>query len=407
MNKDQLPLPDVLELACPPLPAVRIGLVGAGRRGQKAIRRYADIDGADIHAVADLEPGQLEAAGQLLHATGRRADLLPGDEAWRTLCLRDDIDLVYVCTEWDTHAEIAVRAMECGKHVAVEVPAATTVAECWRLVDTAERTRRHCFMLENCCFDPFAVQSLTLAGQGRLGHITYCEGAYIHNLRGELGLEGREAGARKPWMERHYALHDGNPYPTHALGPAALLAGIHRGDRIDYLVSSTTAGSGTDGLIGKINTTLLRTVKGVGILLQLDLTTPRPYSRLQTVCGTGGFAQKYPRPAVQLLGMGEALTDEAALDFMERQTAGPVAAAYEEGRRKHTENVMNFAMDARLVYCLRRGLPLDLDVYDAAEWSCIAELSEQSAREGSRPVAVPDFTRGRWDRLRGHRFATG
>ena len=405
MQHDHPILPDVLELACPALPTVRIGLVGAGQRGQKAIRRYTGIEGAEIRAVADVDPGRLEVAGSLLRDTGRRTELLSGDRAWLSLCERDDIDLVYVCTEWDTHTEIATRAMECGKHVAVEVPAATSVGECWQLVDTAERTRRHCFMLENCCFDPFAVQTLALAGQGRLGRITYCEGAYIHNLRDTFGLTERPGEPPRTWMRQQCAAHDGNPYPTHGLGPVALLANIHRGDRLDYLVSATTAGSGPDGLIGKINTTLLRTVRGVGIMLQLDLTTPRPYSRLQTVCGTDGFVQKYPRPAVQLLGMDEALTDAAALEFMERQVVAPVADAIEEGRRKNTENVMNFAMDSRLIYCLRHGLPLDLDVYDAAEWSCIAELSEQSAREGSHPVAVPDFTRGRWDRLHGHRFA--
>ena len=164
--------------------------------------------------------------------------------------------------------------------------------------------------------------------------------------------------------------------------------------------------SGLRGLIGKVNTTLLRTAKGVGILLQLDLTTPRPYSRLQTACGTDGFVQKYPCPTVELLGMDKALTDTAALDFMAQARIDGVSDLIDEGRRRGTENVMNFTMDARLIYCLRHGLPLDLDVYDAAEWSCIAELSELSAREGSCPVAIPDFTRGRWDVVRGHRFAT-
>lgn len=407
MKNEQSPYLHVLELACPALPVVRIGLVGAGHRGLKALRRYADIEGAVFNAVADLDPARLDEANQQLRTTGRpEADLMSGEEAWRMLCWRDDVDLVYVCTEWDSHVDIATEAMERGKHVAVEVPAATSVDDCWRLVDTAERTRRHCFILENCCFDPFALQTLALVRRGRLGDITHCEGAYIHNLRDTFGLTDSPIGIRRAWMERRCALHGGNPYPTHGLGPAALLTNLHRGDRLDHLVSMTTSGHGSDGLIGKVNTTLLRTAKGVGILLQLDLTTPRPYSRLQTVCGTDGFVQKYPQPTVELLDMDEALTDTAALDFMAQWRIDGVSELIDEGHRRGTENVMNFTMDARLIYCLRHGLPLDLDVYDAAEWSCIAELSELSAREGSRPVAIPDFTRGRWNVIHGHRFAT-
>lgn len=397
--------PHVLELACPPLPVVRIGLIGVGQRGLKALRRYADIEGTEICVVADLDAERLAEANRQLQASGRPvADVEVGEQAWQSVCRRDDVDLVYICTEWDSHAAMAVAALGAGKHVAVEVPAATSVSECWQLVDAAESARRHCFMLENCCYDSFALHTLALARQGQLGHITHCEGAYIHNLRDTFGLSGRPTDTLRTWMERRCALHGGNPYPTHGMGPMAQLLGLHRGDRLDYLVSMTTQADGADGILGKVNTTLLRTVGGAGIVLQLDLTTPRPYSRLQTVCGTGGYCQKYPLPTVQLVDMPEALTGDDALHFLEPYTLSAVEPFAEEGRRKGVDNVMNYTMDARLIYCLRHGLPLDIDVYDAAEWSCIAELSEQSAREGSRPVAVPDFTRGRWREFSGHRF---
>ncbi len=398
-------LPHVLELACPPIPLVRIGLIGVGQRGLKAIRRYADIEGAEIRVIADLDEARIDEANHRLRTSGRpAADKYVGEQGWKAVCSCDDVDLVYICTEWNTHATIATAAMLAGKHVAVEVPAATTVSECWQLVDTAEATRRHCFILENCCYDPFALHTLALAREGRLGHITHCEGAYIHNLRETFGLGGATTGVLRTWMERRCALHGGNPYPTHGMGPVALLLNLHRGDRLDYLVSMTTRANEDDGILGKVNTTLLRTVGGAGIVLQLDLTTPRPYSRLQTVCGTNGYVQKYPVPTIQTADRAEALTGDDALRYAAQHPLPGVSEFVDEGRRKGVENEMNYAMDARLIYCLRHGLPLDIDVYDAAEWSCLAELSELSATQGSRPVAIPDFTRGRWQELHGQRF---
>ena len=157
-------------------------------------------------------------------------------------------------------------------------------------------------------------------------------------------------------------------------------------------MSLTSHGAGEDGLQSRVNSTLLRTVGGVSILLQLDVTTPRPYSRLQTVCGTKGFVSKYPTPTIQLDGQ-PLLTGSEAIAAMEQHYTSDAALRWLEGRRLNVPNEMNYAMDARLIHCLRYGLPLDIDVYDAAEWSCIAELSEQSAVNGSRPVPVPDFTK--------------
>ncbi len=396
----------VLELRCPALPVVRIGLVGLGQRGLATLKRYAFIDGAEIRCLADTDPERLDEANRALTASGRpQADCIGGTDGWREICLRSDIDLVYICTDWSTHCEMAVGAMEAGKHVAVEVPAATTVEECRLLVATAERTRRHCFMTENCCYDFFALSCFEMQRQGLLGSITHCEGAYIHDLRDTFGLTENTSGHSRPWMAHHCALHGGNPYPTHGVGPIGWLLGLHRGDRMEYLVSLTAQSEGTtDGALGKVNNTLIRTVRGVSILLQLDVTTPRPYSRMQTLCGTRGFVQKYPLPTVQTDAHVTALTGEDALKEMEKFATCDASRIWREGHAKGVPNEMNYAMDCRLIHCLRNGLPLDIDVYDAAEWSCLAELSQRSAREGSRPVAIPDFTGGRWQELNGHRF---
>ena len=377
----------VLRLACAPLSLVRIGFIGLGNRGMATLKRYLVIDDIEIVALCDVNTAHLGAAAELLRAEGKHCPvLLDSPEGWRAMCQREDIDLVYICTDWLTHTPMACFAMEQGKHVAIEVPAATTVEECWQLVDTAERTRRHCFMLENCCYDTFHQATLTMAEEGLLGTLTHLEGAYIHDLRDKY-----EADGPKGWMARLCGQHKGNPYPTHGIGPVCQLLKIHRGDKLDYLVSLTPSTDVPHDVC--VNNTLIRTVKGKTILLQYDVTTPRPYSRMQTVCGTRGFVQKYPRRCIMLDGQ-ELVKGDAVESLIAQYTRPDIATIQAEGHRLGVANIMNYTMDRRLIYCLREGLPLDIDVYDAAEWSCIAELSEQSALNGGIPIKIPDFTRG-------------
>ena len=379
----------VLQLAHEPIPMVRIGFIGLGNRGMATLRRYLAIEDIDIVALCDINSTHLIEANVLLSQDGRyHPHIYDSANGWRTLCEREDIDLVYVCTDWLTHTPMACYAMEHGKHVAIEVPAATTVAECWQLVDTAEHTRRHCFMLENCCYDTFHQAMLTMEQEGLFGTLTHLEGAYIHDLRGRSAIDGR-----KGWMAHLCGQHGGNPYPTHGIGPVCQLLHIHRGDRLDYLVSLTPATDAFHDVC--VNNTLIRTVKGRSILLQYDVTTPRPYSRMQTICGTRGFAQKYPRLCIMLDGE-EPLYDEATDAMVAQYTQPHIAEIQGKGNALGVPNIMNYTMDYRLIHCLRHGLPLDIDVYDAAEWSCIAEFSEQSAKNGGIPVKIPDFTRGRW-----------
>lgn len=381
----------VLELRTTPIHNVRIALLGLGERGLKTLGRYAHIRGAEIRCIVDIDAEKLAVANQALQASGRpKAEAIVGSEAWHDICRRNDIDLIYICTEWTTHTAMACEAMSHGKHVAVEVPAATTVEECWQLVDTAELTQRHCFITENCCYDKFFLTQLEINRHGLFGDVTYCEGAYIHELNADS------------WMTKRMMTHGGNPYPTHGLGPIGWLLGFHRGDRMEYLVSQTAAGKNN---LGRINNTLIKTHKGVSILLQIDVTTPRPYSRLQTICGTKGFSQKYPIPMLSIKEETNVLTGDSVWEYMNQyREENPALHYWEEGHRIGVPNEMNYAMDCRLMHCLHYGLPLDMDVYDAAEWSCIAELSRLSAEQGSKPVEIPDFTRGRWDILKEHKL---
>lgn len=384
------------QIACPPLPVVHIALVGMGQRGLKTLERYAYIEGTVIVCVADLDASRTARANARLTATGRPAARpFSGPDAWREACRMSEVDLVYICTDWTSHTPIALEAMRCGKHVAVEVPAATTMADCWRLVETAEATRRHCFMTENCCYDRFALETLEMHRRGLFGQITHCEGGYLHCLT-EAPADPQQRASYQ-WIEQACTAHAGNAYPTHAIGPIAQLLDFRHNDRMVSIVSLSPLAQSPEGQrYFASNTSLIRTARGVSILLQLDVTTPRPYSRLQTICGTQGFAQKYPLPTLQLrdkeaLTGHAALTGGAALEALSHYDTSDALKLWLEGREKQVPNEMNYAMDARLIYCLRHGLPLDIDVYDAAEWSCLAELSQRSAELGGVPVEVPEF----------------
>lgn len=403
----------VLRLSHPPIPIVRIGFIGLGNRGLLTLQRYLQIEGVEIKALCEIREGNLSKAQRILAENNRLKAVGYADtEGWKRLCEEADLDIVFICTDWLTHTPIAVYAMLHGKHVAIEVPAAMSVAECWELVDTAEKTRRHCMMLENCCYDPFALMTLNMEQQGVFGEIMHVEGAYIHDLRELYFTDESEGGYHNHWGKKYSIEHTGNPYPTHGLGPLCQLLHIHRADRMEFLVSLSTRQAGMSAyaarrfgsdspearqkyLLGDVNTTLIQTQKKKSIMLQYDVVTPRPYSRLHTVCGTSAFAQKYPAPCITLDPEGSSPLEGKALEeFIERYRHPFAATIGAEAKQKGIANEMNYMMDYRLIYCLRNGLPLDMDVYDAAEWSCITELSEQSVLQGSIPVAIPDFTRG-------------
>lgn len=387
----------LIELACPPIRRdVRIALIGCGDRGQKTLARYAFVDGAEWVCLVDVEAARTAEAQKVLARTQQTtAEEFVGTDAWRRVCLRSDIDLVYICTDWAHHAEMACYALQCGRHVAVEVPAATTVEECYSLIEAARRAERHLFMTENCFYDLFALCTGDMVEQGLFGEVVHYEGAYIHRLA------GHHSPARR-WMAEACARHGGNAYPTHAMASLGRLFSLHRGDRLESVTALTAAlpQLSDNSLDGKVSSALLRTHLGRTILLQLDVSTPRPYSRLQTLCGTRAFSQKYPIPTLSFAQgdncAPEVLTGEEAMQRALSYSSSPALRMWQAGKEKGVPNEMNYAMDTRLIYCLQHGLPLDIDAYDAAEWSCLAELTARSAQCGGAPVAVPDFTNGAW-----------
>jgi len=408
---------DVIELRAKPIDTVRMAIIGLGMRGQGAVHRYNFLDGVKIVALCDVVPENLDKAQKTLIDAGKpNADLYSGTEDWKKICERDDIDLVYVCTHWDLHTPIAVYAMEQGKHVATEVPAALTLDECWQLVNTAEKTRKHCMQLENCNYDFFEMATLNMVQKGLFGELVHGEGAYIHDLRW-LNFD-EENGYWNMWRLKHLEKEDGNTYPTHGFGPICHAMNIHRGDKMEYLVSVSSDQYGmtayakdkfgenseyakTDYAKGDMNTSIVKTTKGKTIMIQHDVTSPRPYSRIHMLSGTKGFAQKWPIKGLAFDPDGHSFLTEEKMDSMLTLYEHPITKEVgQKAREVGGHGGMDFIMDYRLIYCLRNGLPLDQDVYDAAEWSSIIQLSRISVENKGMPVQVPDFTRGAWEKVK-------
>ena len=409
----QKPVFNMCGYAAPKLEVVRIGIIGIGMRGSDAVGRLSYIDGVEIVAICDKYPERLAGAQKTLTSLNRpKAKEYSGEEGWKALCESNDVDLIYTCTPWSLHTPIALHAMNHGKHAATEVPAALTLDQCWQLVETSERTRKHCMMLENCCYDFFELLTLNMARQGLFGEIVHAEGAYNHDL--STGWLFNKRAYADMWRIKENIGKNGSLYPTHGLGPVAQCMNINRGDLMEHLVSMSTADFSLAPLAkemtqkdpffepyvgksyrGNMNNTIIRTVKGKTILIQHDVSTPRPYSRIHIVSGTKGMAQKWPSPA--RIAFGHSWIKEDQLKTLEEKYTLPIV--------KHIGSIakevgghggMDFIMDWRLIDCLRNGLPLDQDVYDAASWSSIVPLSIQSTAKKSRTIDIPDFTRGNW-----------
>ena len=413
--------------AVPPMDRIRIGFVGVGNRGTAAVRRLSAMPGVEVSAVCDLTEDDLKRSLEFLAEKKiREPRKFLGPLAYKDLCQWDGIDVIYACTPWKLHLPVAVEAMECGKHALVEVPATMDVEGCWELVETSERTKRHCMMLENCCYGETEMLALNMCRLGVLGETVYGEAGYLHSteVRGE-----KFSKFRAEW----YQTHKGNFYPTHGLGPVAQYMNINRGDRFDYLNSMDTMSVGDlirqgdprwNGenleefrkfVVGAYNASLLRTVKGKMIMLNISCHTPHPYSRINTIQGTHGIMMDYPlRIDIEDIpgsGPHEQKDDESRLwhegyarartaELREKYKHPLWKIAGDVAKRVGGHGGMDFIMDLRWVYCLRNGLPLDMDVYDLASWSCICEITEKSQAKRGAPVEVPDFTRGAWKTMK-------
>ena len=427
----------VLGLATEKLQTVRVAFVGLGMRGPGAVNRFTHIPGVQIVALCDYVPARAEACQKFLKNKGLMpADIYSGEKGYEELCKRPDIDLVYVATDWDHHFPVAKCALENGKHTAIEVPSAMNLEQCWDLINLSEKTRKHCMILENCCYDYFEMNALAMAQAGVFGEVLRAEGAYIHNLDdfwGAYWSNPKDDPAKLGWRMKYNIENRGDVYATHGLGPVAQCMNIHRGDRFTTLVAMDTKSAHGKAYVekktgkecknyrnGDHTTTLMRTENGKVVEIQHNVMNPQPYNRLFKLTGTKGYATKYPSANIaldkgQLVKSGvkpqvdnlssHGFLPKSEYDALMKKYYHPILVKYGELGRHMGHGGMDFIMDSRLVYCLQNGLPLDMDVYDLAEWCCLAELGSLSMDNNCAAVAFPDFTRGNWDKVQGYKHA--
>lgn len=427
-----------LGLTVPKMKAVRVAFVGLGMRGPGAVERFSHIPGVEVVALCDYEPARAERCQQILRKAGLKpADVYSGPDGYKEVCARPDVDLVYVATDWDHHFPVAKTALESGKNTAIEVPSAMNLEQCWELINLSEKNRKHCMILENCCYDWFELRALNMAQQGVFGEVLRAQGAYIHNLDdfwGAYWSNPENDPDKLGWRMKYNKENRGDVYATHGLGPVAQVMDIHRGDRFTTLtamdtksvhgkeyVEKKTGKKCDDYRNGDHTTTLMRTANGKVVEIQHNVMNPQPYNRLYQLTGTKGFANKYPVEgfaidAAQLKATGNTpkVDDLSSHGFMpaaekkalEEKYEHPIIKKYGAMAQKvGGHGGMDFFMDARMVYCLQNGLPLDMDVYDLAEWCSLAELGSLSMDNNSAAVAFPDFTRGHWNDVKGYKHA--
>jgi len=408
----------VHDLTTKPLAKVRVAHIGLSR-GMTHVNDTLNLDFAEVVAVCDLRDDRAKRAADVCEKkSGKRPEVYSGSEnIWEKLVDRDDLDVIYVSTPWAWHVPMAVRCMERGKHAFVEVASAVTVDECWKLVDTSERTQRHCVMLENCCYGENELFILNMAREGVFGELTHAECAYIHDLRGLLFALGTEGD----WRRDYHWQYDGNLYPTHGLGPVAQYMGIGRGDQFKHLVSMSSPErgltkwraehnpnggkhAGEKYICGDMNTSIIKTELGRTIMIQHDVISPRPYSRINALSGTEATFFDYParlalnspkKYRLEAKGSHSWLND-ADLAAMRKLFTHPLWSKLAERAKGGGHGGMDFVMNWRHLDCIRQGITPDSVVYDAASWSSIIELSSLSVATGSMPVTIPDFTRGLW-----------
>lgn len=401
----------------------RLAIIGTGGRGTALLHNILAADG-QVVALCDIVASKAEAAAVLVEKAGQKRPELytAGDRAYEKMLDRSDIDLVIIATPWSWHAPMALYGMQRDKDVAVEVPGVTTLEDCWKIVNTSERTGKHCMILENCCYGYTETLVLRMIQAGIFGDLLYGEGAYLHDLRDELFSNAGEG----LWRRTEHTLRNGNPYPTHGLGPVANYMGIQRGDRFAYMVSMSTRELGLDQyraehlkpedarmreryVEGDMNTSLIKTVNGLTITVKHTVSTPHPYDRINQIAGTKGIFQDYP-PRIYIDGQNTdeswETVQEGAADKWKRHEYPLWTTEGNAARKNGGHGGMDYIMIYRLLQCVREGLPPDMDVYDTAAWSAVAPLSEQSVRGGSIPVEFPDFTRGNWSKRKASPIAT-
>ena len=392
---------------------IKMAIVGLGARGVSLLETaYLEHEGVEFVAVCDeYEDRTKQGADVIEKVTGKR----PSEcKNYKEILALPEVEAVVVCTSWDRHIDICIEAMEAGKYVASEVGGAYSVRECWRLVETYERTGVPVMFLENCVYGRDELMVYNMVKKGVFGTLVHCEGGYRHDLREEVSF-GRE--------KRHYRLdnyihRNSENYPTHELGPIAKLLGINRGNRMLTLTSVASKSVGlkeyikenksddeilknTDFNQADVVTTIIKCANGETIVLTLDTTLPRYYSRGFYVQGTKGMYTEDNKSI--FLDKHEHAKDHFAWDKhwgnveeFRKEYEHPIWEKYLKEGVKQGHDGMDYLVFCDFVDCVKNKTQASIDAYDMAAWMCITALSEESIAKGGMPVFVPDFTNGKW-----------
>ncbi|MBI4892454.1 MAG: Gfo/Idh/MocA family oxidoreductase [Acidobacteria bacterium] len=390
---------------------VKAGIIGVGGRGMGHVGDILRVPGVELKAVCDIAASRVEMAQNRAEKAGkaRPTAYTKGDLDYKRMVAEQDLDVVYVATPWEWHVKMAVEAMKHGKHAVIEVPAATTLEECWEMVETSEQTGRYCIQIENCCYDRVELMALNMVRKGLLGDVVHAECGYLHDLRG-IKFSDRGEGL---WRLNHALRRNADIYPTHGLGPVAQTLGINRGNLFDHMVSMASKSAGLreyaskkfgpespqaklDVKLGDVVSSLIRTRSGQTILVVHDTNLPRPYSRKYMLQGTKGVLQKYPKPQIYVEGRGKNDEWQDLFPGYEAEFEHPLWKELQERAKGAGHGGMDYVMNWRLMECLKKGIEPDMDVYDAAALCAVTELSEKSIANRSASVDFPDFTRGKW-----------
>lgn len=390
---------------------VKVGVIGLGNRGfgllQACFMPMSQHGIIEVTAVCDYYEDRAEAgAKEVEEKTGKRPFCTTN---WHEVISCDDVEAVLVLTAWESHVEMCLESMYAGKPVGVEVGGAYSIDDCYRLVRAYEETGVHCMMLENCCYGRRELMVLNMVRSGLFGDVVHCSGGYMHDLREEI-VNG---DINRHYRQRNYLLRNCENYPTHELGPIMQVLDINNGNRFVSLNSVSSCAKGLhqyaiehrpddavakyDFAQGDIVTTILKCADGKTVVITLDTTLPRIYSRGFTVRGTKGMYCA-DGDYVHMDGESEFASVGDKLSCAENYAEEYEHPIWKEYRKNPIggHDGIDWLVYNAFAESVREGTTPPLDTYDTATLMSISCLSEQSVAMGGAPVAIPDFTGGKW-----------
>tara|TARA_Y200000002_G_C22649485_1_gene650701 strand:+ start:161 stop:1537 length:1377 start_codon:yes stop_codon:yes gene_type:complete len=409
------------DFASPKLQNIKAAFIGVGYRGKGHIKLFASLPGTEVVGISDLYEDNVEASMDIINKLNKPTKKIKtywgNENKWKTMLKDVKPDIVFISTNWNSHGEMAIETMKNYAHAFVEVPLALNINELWNIVNTSEKYKKHCMMMENVNYGREELMFLNIIRNGHLGELLHAEAAYIHDLRFQMFEEERGTGS---WRTLQYEKKKGNLYPTHGLGPVSQYMNLLRSeDNFKTIVSFSTPAMGRKKFAkenfsenhkwnelnyqnGDLNTSIIKTHLGRTIMVQWDETSPRPYTRLNLIQGTKGILAGGPTRAAFDDGFENFTKDshkwikDDGIKRLYEKYDHPLYKRLNEKTKDSGHGGMDGIMMYRIVECLQKGLPLDQNVYEGCAWSSLIELTASSVNNNGEPQIFPDFTRGNW-----------